>query len=141
MPKYKRLIEQLQNYKSGLAKTRLQIRQRVFEIFYRYAKLRLPNTGKCKYPTRPRAQLSLKKWDIESDQIRVQWEESWPQGGRDGGCFNIPSRYLENDAAFKAYEDLCAEQQVNRETRKREDVRQRDLERLRILQEKYPECN
>jgi hypothetical protein len=138
MLKYKRLIEQLQSYKSGLAITRSQLRQRVLEVFYRYIRLRLPTTGKYKYPTRPRAQLSLTKWDIEADQVHVQWEESWPKGGTDGGRFSFPIMYLGDEVALKAYEESCVEEQ-SRETQKQEGVREQEIQHLRILQKKYPE--
>ena len=139
MPKYKRLIEQLHIYKSGLANTRSKLRQRVLEVFYRYVRLRLPTTGTSKYPTRPRAQLSLTKWDIESDQVRVQWEESWPKGGIAGGCFSFPLKYLDDNVALQAYEELCAKEQFDKETQK-QGVRQQEIQHLRILQKKYPEC-
>ena len=128
-------IKQIQKLHVELSDLRFQISDRVLEVAKRYIVAAHPTNRGYGYPMVTEAGF---EWTIDSQDVNVTWYQSWNYGGQDEGTFSFPVKYLWDDAALVAYEELRKKKKENVKKQGQERKRQKEIKQLQKLQEKYP---
>lgn len=136
MPNYQELIEQIQRLQQEVSVIRPELHERVLDVAKRYIVAHHPTNRGYGYPTISDADF---EWNIDSSTVHVEWDEFWNYGGQDQGAFSFPVSYIWDDAALVAYEELRTEAKETNQREVRECEREKELQQLEILKEKYPE--
>ena len=129
------LVQQMQKLQTQIIDLSKKLDERVVEVAKRYIVAAHDENRGYGYPSVDKAYFN---WEMDEDgDIEVHWEETWAYGGYDAGTFVIPANFVWDEGALVAYEKERVSYKANRADQKVFSERQREIEQLKKLQEKY----